>query len=383
MNNLYRFLIIAALFNLLPCISASSGEEKELIEVVATGIGKDSENALKNALRAAIEQAVGTLVDSETLAKNDEVVNDQILSYSAGFVESHKVIGEPKTSDGLVSIKINAQVRRTQLTQKLQAANIHIKEVDGESFFGEVITKMEQQQSANDMINKALDGFPENCIVAKIIGKPDYNDINGKLILQMEVSVDTEVYNNFTQNLLSVLDKTASKKNKVVSPCTPGQDALVASKMDYHEIRESSIAVCRQINEARTNSSWEIFYYPTELVCSVMNKLNVPVATVEIVDASSGVVASGRYDIPKLFSATGINGVPILQIAPIFIAGRNQYAMGGESNPGYFTPGESRVTYKIAFDVSPNEIKKMKNIVVNVDKGMLLSENPGYNNVIR
>ncbi|NLF69223.1 MAG: hypothetical protein GX575_09235 [Candidatus Anammoximicrobium sp.] len=43
------------------------------VKVVATGVGMDGEMALKNAFSHAIEQAVGVLVDAETIVDNDQL----------------------------------------------------------------------------------------------------------------------------------------------------------------------------------------------------------------------------------------------------------------------------------------------------------------------
>src|ERR1700721_3602386 len=53
--------------------------------VVAEGIGKDEKEALKAAFRDAVGRVVGTLVDAETLVKNDPVISEKILEFSGGF----------------------------------------------------------------------------------------------------------------------------------------------------------------------------------------------------------------------------------------------------------------------------------------------------------
>ena len=72
------------------------------LTVSARGIGLDQDAAKKDALINAMQQAVGSFLDSETLIENDEIIRDKILSVSDGFVKKYDVTyGPTKRSDGL------------------------------------------------------------------------------------------------------------------------------------------------------------------------------------------------------------------------------------------------------------------------------------------
>ena len=380
MKNKYIFSLIMALtaFLTIP-VSSWAGEEKGLIEVIATGIGKDSDSALKNALRAAIEQAVGTLVDSETLANNDEVVNDQILSYSAGFVESHKVVGEPKKADGLVTIKIAAQVRRTNLVEKLKAASIHTKEVDGESLFGEAITKMEQTQSAAEIIAKAFVGFPGNILEVKTHGKPKYDEQAKKMTIEIEIKINTDSYRTFTKKLSTALKQISQSSTRSSQTSTVGQISYgthMGSVLKMEWLRgalynKNVIAICMNMNEARTNGTWELFEISREALVSVIDTINKPVINIEIVNTQEETVVSGVYNSPVPLSLDVLEGY-----------WRNKQYKGEKMIYGFAiypvlntrsgvcseaVPGLASTTFTIGFDVSPDEIRKMKNIICRVE----------------
>jgi len=61
-------------------------------EVVATGVGTDADKALQNAFSQAIEQTVGVLVDAESVVKNDQLIRDEVLTFSRGYVENFAVV---------------------------------------------------------------------------------------------------------------------------------------------------------------------------------------------------------------------------------------------------------------------------------------------------
>ena len=58
-------------------------------EVIAEGVGDSHDNAIKDAFRNAVRQVVGVYVDSETLVKNDKLVDDKILTLSNGFINDY------------------------------------------------------------------------------------------------------------------------------------------------------------------------------------------------------------------------------------------------------------------------------------------------------
>jgi len=114
--------------------------ESENTVVVAEGAGTTKEEALKDAFRAAVRQVVGEVVDAETLVKNEDVVKDQVLTYSDGFVPEHQELSATH-DNGIFRVSIRAQVRRRSVIMKLRAANVTTKEVAGQSIFGELVTQ--------------------------------------------------------------------------------------------------------------------------------------------------------------------------------------------------------------------------------------------------
>lgn len=121
---------------------AATGKEQPSTQVViAEGVGKTPDDALKDAFRDAVRQVVGAVVDAEIRVRNDEVIDDQILTYSDGFIKTYqKVPGSEKRQEGLTRLKIRATVERRSVIAKLTAAKVAVKGLDGENLFAEVTT---------------------------------------------------------------------------------------------------------------------------------------------------------------------------------------------------------------------------------------------------
>lgn len=87
--------------------------------------GSAKNQALKNALRQAVEQGVGVFIDSNTLSQNYEVVKDEILSTSEGFVSNYDIIREGTTSGGSVyEVTLKVEVEEGRIKDKLSALRI-------------------------------------------------------------------------------------------------------------------------------------------------------------------------------------------------------------------------------------------------------------------
>lgn len=61
-----------------------------------SGVGEDRDSALRDAKRNAVEQVVGTYINSETLVNQASVVSDEIYAKSVGFITDVRVIDEGK-----------------------------------------------------------------------------------------------------------------------------------------------------------------------------------------------------------------------------------------------------------------------------------------------
>ena len=87
--------------------------------------GSAKNQALKNALRQAVEQGVGVFIDSNTLSQNYEVVKDEILSTSEGFVSGYDMVREGTTNGGTVyEVVLKVEVEEGRIKDKLSALRI-------------------------------------------------------------------------------------------------------------------------------------------------------------------------------------------------------------------------------------------------------------------
>jgi len=112
---------------MVPVVIASQTDtSSKVIETDGAGvvINNDTalarDNAIKDSLRKAVEQAVGTVISSETVVQNFEVINDNIYARSQGYIQNYMILKE-NISDGLYRVTIRATVSMGSIKDDLRA----------------------------------------------------------------------------------------------------------------------------------------------------------------------------------------------------------------------------------------------------------------------
>lgn len=182
-------------------------------EVVVTGDGTDADKALQNAFSQAIEQTVGVLVDAETAVKNDQLIRDEVLTFSRGYVEKYEVVKRWQ-EDGVHHATIQAAVARDKLVEKLKGMKIAMREVAGELKSRKFEFDAKNEKQATEMLRKALSGFDMTKLTkVEIVGDPQIarDGAGAKVSIKARVSPDLEKWDQFSKQIALLLSKTATK----------------------------------------------------------------------------------------------------------------------------------------------------------------------------
>ena len=241
MKDLSTLLTVCLTLIALPCAKVLGAEPltpaPATTEVVATGVGLDPDKALKNALMNAVQQVVGAIVDAETLIKNDDIVKDQILTYSDGFVETSQKLYERKRNDGLIEVRISATVKRRQLMEKLKESKVSVARINGGSLFVETITKYEAEKSGAELLKHALEGLPVNLLSATVLDKKpqivEKNDSGVKARWFIEVKFDWNDYEKMVLPRLKEALGAGAKRKSTVELLDEGLSKLANSIAPY------------------------------------------------------------------------------------------------------------------------------------------------------
>lgn len=138
------------------------------------------EAALQNAFRRAVEQVVGVALESKTVVKDSELLNDKIFSKSRGLIKTYRIVGEKVEGDAY-RIMVFASVSRYKLEQGLDDAGLLLKKL-GKPRIAVVVV----EQSSDG--GRVPGGVVENHLVASM-GKRGYALVDRQAMLAVEHEV--------------------------------------------------------------------------------------------------------------------------------------------------------------------------------------------------
>lgn len=148
---------------------SNSDSNGKTISLVVSGEGNTKEEATKNALRSAIEQAFGTFVSANTSVINDELVRDEIVTVSSGNIQAYKEISSMEV-DGVKNVTLQAIVSIGKLVSYAQNKGMQT-ELAGATFA--MNKKIRELNKANE--KKAIEHLMEQLDQIANQGLYDYS----------------------------------------------------------------------------------------------------------------------------------------------------------------------------------------------------------------
>lgn len=147
-----------------------AGDESRVVEV--TGIGETHQAAKEDAIRNAVEKVVGSYVSSDLVTQNRQLIKDEVLNYSGGYIEKIDILSQERNPDGLYVTKVRALVINNKVRRKLEKINVSTRDLPSESLFAEAFSKVAEQKKSAQLISKVMEKYPSAAFVAEV-GPPN------------------------------------------------------------------------------------------------------------------------------------------------------------------------------------------------------------------
>ena len=167
--------------------------ENKTINVTVESVGLSKRQAIREGLKAAVEEARGIVISSNTLVVDGKVVSDKSAIYSDGHVSDYKIV-EENVVDKKVYLTINANV------------------VMGNSF------EDEEFESNNSSDNSSLNNNKSSAIK----DNENFNKSNFKSIVELQIPKIIKAYEDSYEFRLDYgedsLKESQNKKNLKVVP---------------------------------------------------------------------------------------------------------------------------------------------------------------------
>ena len=186
-------------------------------EIIASALGATRDQALASAQLTAVEQALGRLIDVETIIENDTVIRDSVLSATNGFIERFTVLSETKEGD-LFRVRIRAIVRSGKLAERIKTLTKVTVAVEGGNLQAEARSKTKSREEQIKMFQGALETLVQDVIGIQVIGKPEVVEgvavASGmtRLRIPIEIAVNQNVWNDRMKRVSPLFEEFARVK---------------------------------------------------------------------------------------------------------------------------------------------------------------------------
>lgn len=388
------------------------------ITVVVEGVGKDAASALQDAFRVAVQQALGLVVDAQTLIDNDELIGDKILTASNGFLAGYERIGI-KEVDGLTRVKIKARVERSDLVEGLRKFNIRVTEFDASSVLPDAdsrrfsdervaaMSKEEMQSRKTEILHDVLLDFPKLLEArAKIPDRFDYNKETEKLALTVRVSYESKTYEAYLKRLKQRLDKLSLARGSCDAVAAPrdvpteygtkarGFETVECPCLSGPDLSRHPEGWClwvlSEVARGGAGTRWTGYVLDSD-VRKTLSALHGELSVLcELLDENGDTITDQSFDLTShpswlgVYKSRGKQSLSHTQDHPLLAPPDNELAVTQEASVNAFLApfwlqtrwahvnrigrGSTQLYYLLAWDqplevqISPAELERMKNV---------------------
>lgn len=151
---------------ILTAFKMLSSDNVEVYYAKVQASGQHFEEAKTRAFRLAVEQAVGSVVLSETEMRNQHITRDEIVTYSSGLVDRYNVLSRQDT-DNRTEIIVEVWVAHSAIANRLLAKNATEQGINGERLATQLGFLQEERQRGDRLLQTVLNDHPRRSMTVK------------------------------------------------------------------------------------------------------------------------------------------------------------------------------------------------------------------------
>lgn len=174
---MYRIILIAVCLLLSACATGS----KQNNFVRTNGEGNTFEQAKHNAFNNAMEQHLGVVIASERESQGEHLARNEILAYSAGYVDEYIVISQ-RVSNGRVYVELDVKISSNRISDRILSSSKSNKGFNGPSIDSKHKSYLDNRENGDRILQRVLNDYPKHA----------YN------IKQGNYTVKVDTYRNLT-----------------------------------------------------------------------------------------------------------------------------------------------------------------------------------------
>jgi len=250
------------------------------------GSGETFIEARNNAFRKAVEIKVGTLIIGTRETTNYSLNRNEVLTYSAGYVETFKIINEG-INNGRHTVIMDVVVADSKIIDGLLGKYKHDKMVDGSKVNVPYDTFVQARDNKHKMMARFLETYPSSAYELKV-GKVNLrHDGNGNAHYQLPFEL------TFNQKWVDSLQELLSS--------TSDSESGIGRKMFYGAL---GVQPNRSLGEVEIRGN-KYHYNDIKFVKDIINTVH----TVNMVQINIEFFNDNKLLFSECYTPKGINGL--------------------------------------------------------------------------
>lgn len=117
--------------------------------------------------KLAVSLAVGTLVVAESEVKNQQLVRNEIVQYSSGYIQDFKILSETQVGS-MTRVVMDVWVTESKIADRLLNVSKADGAIEGEKSMAQYKSNLNQMQSGDRLLEMILNDFPAKAFDIKI-----------------------------------------------------------------------------------------------------------------------------------------------------------------------------------------------------------------------
>ena len=242
--------------------------------------GSNHQHAKQNAFRKAVEQKLGAVVLSERESQNSQLARNEVLVYSAGYVDKFSIVSE-WYDNGRVRMVVDVWVAESKLADRLLSNPNSIKPFDGGRHSTQYDSYMDERKRGDSMTKMVMDDYPYRAFDIKQAPYQLKLDPRRNLVLivPFELKWNPNFISSFNEMLSTLEEKkwyNPSRSSGTVTVMAKSPtDYVLGSKNNYRFNDSTRVELLKQamtgrneirlllrISSLNSNRSFVHCYYP-------------------------------------------------------------------------------------------------------------------------
>jgi hypothetical protein len=158
-----KSLIALCMLALSACASttvpktSNNNPDAGVIRVIGTGPNKEA--AKNNGFITAIEIAVGSVILTDKESVNSQLVRDDILKHSSGYVDDYKIINESTNFKG-ISLVMDVTVKSSKIAERVLNRGKSAGSIEGEKLSTQYKSYSNSKATGDKVLSTVLNDYP-------------------------------------------------------------------------------------------------------------------------------------------------------------------------------------------------------------------------------